>query len=475
MTSFRKIMKTDPSVLTDLAKKWDSVVEDTRGLPGQILRELMKPLRDEGYWEGAAAPYAWQMIDDMQHQVHRAREVAKKVKKLLEDGASELEEIRTDLKSAVKDIEADPMLRVSDDGVVQCTVSGTVSPGNKSTMESAQKKIDSIVRRAVLKDKQLSYTLMADIGLDQWFNARPQHTQINSTGKISNAEYTALDRVLVGNKTGYTNDNTGPYEIGGHWLSGTGPKKHEFSDNDSLTKLITNSKSMEGVRKDVAEQVADGKLKGKARYSIAEGGLMGAGKQLLMKDIPAIATNDKDGLGQAFVGSYTVNYRVVGEDADGEKVVRYTLQNNTSTSSFMHFLGYGKWLEKFNHDKDGFPGRTSQLTGTYEGPSGSRITLSGGENDKGKARVEDWPMDFSDVDSEGNHGDKFSASGSWRYSLEQYAGEKDFYSQIQLHFSEVDAPPQDLEVGGSRDNPVLFFQPDPDSCPNLVFHQRRAS
>ncbi|MFI7244674.1 hypothetical protein [Streptomyces qinglanensis] len=362
MTSFRKIMKTDSSVLADLAKKWDDVVEDTKGLSGRVHRELTKPLRDEGYWEGAAAPYAWQMIDDMQRQVHRARNVAKKVKKLLEDGASELEEIRTDLKSAVKEIESDPMLRVSDGGVVRCTVPGIASPGNQSNMKSAQKKIDAIVRRAILKDKQLAYTLVADIGLDQWFNTDPQHTTINSTEKISDAEYTALDRVLVGKKQGYTNDNTGPYEIGGHWASGAGRKKHEFTDKDRLTKLITRSKSMEGIRKDVSEQVEAGKLKGKARHSIAEDGIVGAGKQLILKDIPAIATNDKDGLGEAFVGSYTVNYRVVGEDTNGDKVVRYTLRNSTSTSSFLHFLGYGKWLETANHDKDGLPGKTVNQT-----------------------------------------------------------------------------------------------------------------
>ncbi|NEE40798.1 hypothetical protein G3M53_87410, partial [Streptomyces sp. SID7982] len=88
-----------------------------------------------------------------------------------------------------------------------------------------------------------------------------------------------------------------------------------------------------------------GEKEGKAAFSISESGKVGAAKKLLTEDLPAIVTNDPDHLGEAFMGSYNVDYVVRGKDPDGSLVVEYTLNNTTSSESALHFIGYYDWLK----------------------------------------------------------------------------------------------------------------------------------
>ncbi|MFI5670871.1 hypothetical protein [Streptomyces sp. NPDC051704] len=81
---------------------------------------------------------------------------------------------------------------------------------------------------------------------------------------------------------------------------------------------------------------------------------------------------DREHLGEAFMGSYSVNYDVKGQDPDGSLVVKYTLNNDTSNESFLHFVGYYDWLEKTNK-KDGTFSTVSQtITWTERIPAGTK-------------------------------------------------------------------------------------------------------
>lgn len=120
-----------------------------------------------------------------------------------------------------------------------------------------------------------------------------------------------------------------------------------------MTDLLQSMESMKDIRRQTVEQWEEtGSLTGSAAFSISESGKVGAAKKLITQDLPAIVTNDPDRLGEAFVGSYNVTYEVQGTDPDGSLVVRYTLDNTTSSESALHYIGYYDWL-KYAEAADG--------------------------------------------------------------------------------------------------------------------------
>lgn len=82
-----------------------------------------------------------------------------------------------------------------------------------------------------------------------------------------------------------------------------------------------------------------------------------------------IVTGDEDHLGEAFTGSYNLNYTVKGQDPDGSLVVEYTMKNNTSNESFLHFIGYYDWLEKFNREEGVFSSVDQKIVWTERIPA----------------------------------------------------------------------------------------------------------
>lgn len=99
---YRELLDTDFSVLDDLADKWREAHTKTEKLPKRMMDEVFKPLRDKGYWEGAAAPFAWTLIDDIAGQLKAANKVAKALSGVLDDAVADLKIIRRDLQAAVQ-------------------------------------------------------------------------------------------------------------------------------------------------------------------------------------------------------------------------------------------------------------------------------------------------------------------------------------------------------------------------------------
>ncbi|MGR3931670.1 hypothetical protein [Streptomyces sp. BRA346] len=340
-------MSADFSTLDRLATKWGEVHRKIEKLPDRIRDEVLKPLKDKGYWEGAAAPYAWSQIDDIQRQVAAAVKVSGAVKKVLVDGVGELRVARRELKDAVTRAE-DMGLHVGAQGQVSRKDAEDSKDVSEKDLDAAQDEIISLVRKAHLVDENLSITLMQDIGVDQWFNAKRQLTDINHTSSLSTAQYNALNLAMDGKDPHPERNNKSPYDLGLDWLSNQGPTHQDFTSGDKLTELIQRSESMKDIRRQTMDGWRGGKGTGEANYSISEDGYIGAGKKFLGEDAPAIATNDEDGLGQAFLGSYSVDYEITGVDPDGSVVVKYTLDNTTSVSSFLHYMGYHDWMESLN-------------------------------------------------------------------------------------------------------------------------------
>ncbi|MFI8252003.1 hypothetical protein [Streptomyces filamentosus] len=196
---------------------------------------------------------------------------------------------------------------------------------------------------------------MADLGLDQWFNSNPEFTDIDSTKKISESACNALDLALQGKDPcpGLSSDD--PYSLGRDRVTGDGPRHRDYYHGDEMTELIRSSQSMEQLRLDTLEQWrSTGQPQGGVAYSISEIGRLSALKKLITTDLPAIVTGDEEHLGEAFTGSYNLNYTVKGQDADGSLVVEYTMKNNTRNESFLHHVGYYERLEKFNREEGVF-------------------------------------------------------------------------------------------------------------------------
>lgn len=107
------------------------------------------------------------------------------------------------------------------------------------------------------------------------------------------------------------------------------------------------------------------------------------------------------------------------------------------------------------------------LPGTYRGPDGMRITL----HPDGRLAVRHWPYDpFLDDER------RFDGRGSWAYEATE-ATNGESVPEVELSFDggglDEDVPTEDqrLVVSGTPQEPVLFEQDDPDSCPDTEFRR----
>ncbi|MEU1010232.1 hypothetical protein [Streptomyces sp. NPDC005890] len=373
-TFYRTLLAADLSALDDLADRWEGIHRDIKGLGKRMHDEVLGPLRDKGYWEGAAAPYAWKMIDDIQRQLENASKVADSARRVVEDAVGDLKSAQKDLKDAVRRA-TEKGLYINANGtlakdVVDGVCKADLTDDERKTIAAADHEIAQILKRGVTADRNLAFSLMSDIGLGQWFNGDPRFTDIDSTKKIGEDEYNALDLALQDKDPhpGLSSDD--PYSLGWDWVTGDGARHRDYHSGDEMTELIRSSESMRQLRLDTLSQFrGDGQPEGNVSYSISESGKLGALKKLVTTDLPAIVTGDEDHLGEAFTGSYNLHYKVKGQDSDGSLVVEYTLHNNTSNESFLHYVGYYDWLEKFNRDEGVFSSVDQKIVWTERIPA----------------------------------------------------------------------------------------------------------
>jgi hypothetical protein len=374
-TFYLSLLAVDRSALDGLAERWKIIHRDIKGLGKRMHDEALTPLRDKGYWERAAAPYAWKMIDDIERQLESAVKVADAARRVVEDGVGDLKSAQKDLKDATRRAK-EKGLHINTDGTLSPDVIDNVckvelTDEEKNTIEAADREIAQILKRGGTADRNLAYSLMADIGLGQWFNSDPRLTDIDSTKQISEGAYNALDLAFHGKNPYPELSSDDPYSLGWDWVTGDGPRHRDYYYyGDEMTELIRSSESMEQLRLDTLEQWrSTGQPQGGVAYSISESGKLGALKKLITTDLPAIVTSDEDHLGEAFTGSYNLNYTVKGQDPDGSLVVEYTMKNNTSNESFLHYIGYYDWLEKFNREEGVFSSVDQKIVWTERIPA----------------------------------------------------------------------------------------------------------
>ncbi|MES4902204.1 MULTISPECIES: hypothetical protein [unclassified Streptomyces] len=108
------------------------------------------------------------------------------------------------------------------------------------------------------------------------------------------------------------------------------------------------------------------------------------------------------------------------------------------------------------------------LPGTYRGPDGMRITVGR------RVQVKNWPYDLSLGEDDER---RFDGRGSWYYDTGTAVPGEEGFGIVELTFSQgspaddVPHESQELPVGGTPADPVLFRQVDPDNCPDPVFRR----
>jgi RHS repeat-associated protein len=98
-------------------------------------------------------------------------------------------------------------------------------------------------------------------------------------------------------------DNASPWQVGWEWLSGTGPRVHNFTDGDPFTELLRHHQHIQ----DLINDVCNGTLPQNGRFDYSLSGIQGVPKYL--QDHSTLFTGGLTGnLAVTYLGSYGLSY-----------------------------------------------------------------------------------------------------------------------------------------------------------------------
>ena len=132
-------------------------------------------------------------------------------------------------------------------------------------------------------------------------------------------------------------DNSSPWQVGWEWLTGTGPRTHNFSDNDPFTQILKQHDHIE----ELLEKLCDKTLPPAGRYNYSLGGLAGVPK--FARDYSSVFSGGlKGNIAAAYLGSYRLEYKVKGY------AVNIIVSNSSTIGSATHppIIGYTDWWQK---------------------------------------------------------------------------------------------------------------------------------
>lgn len=148
-------------------------------------------------------------------------------------------------------------------------------------------------------------------------------------------------------------DDTTPFQLGQEWLTGRGPRHHDFEDGDPFTELLRSHSHLQTGFQIASEQAAAAAAQGQTStapiaYSYKLSGVQGVGKYL--KDYSTIATAGKTGnLAVTFLGSYSATMNVSNINAQaGTANVQVVISNSSTFASGTRppVLGYTNWWQQ---------------------------------------------------------------------------------------------------------------------------------
>jgi RHS repeat-associated protein len=129
-------------------------------------------------------------------------------------------------------------------------------------------------------------------------------------------------------------DNASPWQVGWEWLTGTGPRVHNFTDGDPFTELLRHHEHIQ----DLINGVCNGTLPENGRFDYSLSGTQGVPKYL--KDYSTLFTGGLTGnLAVTYLGSYGLSYSVTNG------VLDIKVWNTSSIASATHppVVGYTDW------------------------------------------------------------------------------------------------------------------------------------
>jgi RHS repeat-associated protein len=165
-------------------------------------------------------------------------------------------------------------------------------------------------------------------------------------------------------------DSATPPDVGVEWLTGRGPRHHEFLEGDPFTELLQKHEHIEEVRETIAQKVSAGNYSPDAMdYDL--GGLQGVPKYF--RDYSTLLTFGETGnLAVTFLGSYNLDYSIkeVNRQTSTAQVL-FHIENSTNLASLLHLpvLGYTPiWKSTIESVVDYYSpvsGPTSQVTQSF--------------------------------------------------------------------------------------------------------------
>ena len=129
-------------------------------------------------------------------------------------------------------------------------------------------------------------------------------------------------------------DNASPWQVGFEWLSGRGPRVHNFTDGDPFTETLRHHQHIQ----ELINDVCNGTLPGNGRFNYELGGLGGVPKYL--RDYSTLFSGGVTGnLAVTYLGSYGLSYSTTNG------TLNIHVWNTSSIASATHppVIGYTDW------------------------------------------------------------------------------------------------------------------------------------
>jgi RHS repeat-associated protein len=157
--------------------------------------------------------------------------------------------------------------------------------------------------------------------------------------------YTGNDPLNRSDPTG-TQNNTGYYQLGWQWLSGTGPRHQVFGQNDMATRMLRQHSNFDGMRKWIFSNGASSVGK-TLPWDHNLGGVKGI--FVYGSQYAAVATGGRGGnLAATYLGSYDASFTIKGIDKNGVATVAVHAWNDSDLKSATHppYVGYTDWWQE---------------------------------------------------------------------------------------------------------------------------------
>jgi RHS repeat-associated protein len=133
-------------------------------------------------------------------------------------------------------------------------------------------------------------------------------------------------------------DNASPWQVGWEWVTGRGPREHNFTDGDPFTELLRRHEHIQNL----INGICNGSLPASGTYRYDLSGLQGISKYF--RDYSTLLTGGYTGnLAVTYLGSYSLDYTVT----DGTLNIHVENPSTISSATRPPYFGYMPWWNNY--------------------------------------------------------------------------------------------------------------------------------